>query len=355
MITGVTMEETRFTDSIERLTMTASLGSVAGINVFDVDTVSDCFVFDEMLELIITPSTEYSIESLTSTLILDTFKVLHYDSSCLAVAIDNSFADDVVHISHKMFPSAAQYFEMSFCRFRSFTLETCMESADAFEFRFDSTIELPVGCNGEFAYTNINPDQVQAVSEFNVFGNKNMYEIIFTFLNDVSTACIPINILREVFRDSNGYFDSTFNGGNTNNIFIEFRPEVADVVSDRNVLHSFGFPILCNDFDCLTGQLGRQFGFSSDDAVAFIVETLQSSDMSVVESYLNGFIELDICFRNRDISWKSNTNSGFGLHTTYIDGEDINIYRFIGTRTKQKTASQFLHRINTVASLRPMW
>jgi len=327
MITGVTMKETRFTDSIDGLAMTARLGSVAGIDVFNIDSVSDGFVFNELLELIECPSTQHSIKPSASAFLLDTFEVLHYDSTCFAVIPDNTFTNDMIYISHKMFPSATQFLEMSFGRFRSFTLETCLESTDSFEFRFDSAVELPVGCNSEFAYTNINPDNMQALSRLNVFGNKNMYEIIFTFLDDVSATRIPINILQEVFRDVDIEFDSAFNSRNTDNAFIEFRPEVTDIVSDRNVLHPFGFTVLCNDFDCLTGQLRWKLGFGTDDTVAFIVETLQSSDMTMLESNLNGFIEFSICFRNRDVRWNSNPDSALGLHEPYIGGESINIYR----------------------------
>lgn len=345
MITGVTMEETRFTDSIERLTMTASLGSVAGIDVFDADTVSDCFIFDELLELIITPSAKHAVEPSASTLALDTLEVLHYNSSCCAVVPDNIFTDDVVHISHKQFLPATETFEVSLGRLCAFTLETATESIDTFESGLHATIESPVGCNSEFAYTNINPDQVCAESEFNVFGNKNMYEIIFTFLNDVSPACSPIDILQEVFRDLNGDFESAVNSGNTDNAFIEFRPEVADVVSDRNVLHPFGFPVLCNDFDCLTGQLGWQFGFSSDNRITFIVETFEPPDMTVFESNPNCFIEFSICFRNRIVNWEFDSYNCFGTHSYNIEHLSLNNYK--------KTESQFLHRMNTVASLRP--
>ena len=327
MITGVTMEETRFTDGIERLTTTASLGSVAGIDVLNINSVSDCLIFDECLKLIVTPSTEYAIESSASTLSFNAFQVLHYDSTCLDVVLDNSFADLVVHISHEQFLPAFEDFKMPLGRLCAFTLETCLESADAFKFCFDSTIELPVGCNSEFAYSDINPNNMCALlPELDVFGNKNMYEIIFTFLDDVCTARIPVNVFHEVFRDIDRYFDSAINRGNTDNAFIEFRPEIAEVVSDRYVLHSFGFPVLCNDFDCLTGQLGLEFCFGTDDVVAFIVEAFESSDMSVLESNLNRFIELDISLRNRFINWKFDSDSSFGTHNQYIEHLNLNNY-----------------------------
>jgi hypothetical protein len=344
MITGVAMEETRITDSIERVTLTTSLGCVARINVFNINSSSESFVFNESLELIITPSTEYAIESSASAFCSYPFQVLHYNNTCLTIVLDNSFTDYMVDISHEPFLPTAETLKMSLGRLSAFTLETTAESAYSFESGLYTTEELPVGCNSKFAYADINPDQVCAESELDVFSNKNMYEIISASFDDISTACSPVNIFTEIFWHCHRHFESAIDCGNTDYTFIEFRPEVAKVISDRYILHSFGFNVLCNNFDCLTRELGRQFSFCPDNRIAFIVDTFESTEMSMLESNPDGFIEFGICFRNRIIDWEFDSYNCFGTHNNNIAHKNINNYL--------QNNPQFLPRLKSWASLR---
>ena len=326
MITGVTMEETRFTDCIKRPAGIAGLGSVARIDIFNVDSVSDCFVLDEGLQLVVAPSAEYAIEPFASTLLSDAFQVLHYDSSCLAIVIDNSFADDVVHISHKPCLLASETFKMSLSRASAFTLETTAKFSDFMQSGFHATEELSVGCYSEFANSDINANQVRAKLELDVFGNKYMDEIIFAFSDNISTACIPIDILHEIFGDDNRYFKPSIDSGYTDNAFIEFRPEVSNIVSNCNILHPFGFPVLCNHFDSFTCQLRVQFSLSSDNLIAFVMDALETADMPMLECNPDSFVEFNICFRNRIIDWKFDSDNCFGSHTYYKEHKSINNY-----------------------------
>jgi len=320
------MEETRFTDCIKRPAGITGLGSVSGIDVFNIDSVSNSFVFDEGLQLVVAPSAEYSIKSPTSILPLDAFQVLHYDSSCLAIVIYNSFADDVVHISHKPCLLASETFKMPLSRASAFTLETTANFSDFIQSGFHATEELPVGCYSEFAYSDINPNQVRAELELDVFGNKNMNEIIFTFLDDVCTACRPADIFQEVFRYNDWHLDSTIYSGYTDNTLIEFSPEVSNIIFDRNILHPFGFPVLCDYPDGFTCELRRQFSFSSDNRIAFVVDALETTSMPMLKRNPDSFIEFSIRLRNRFINLKFDSDNCFGSHTYYKEHLNLNNY-----------------------------
>ena len=341
MITGVAMEETRFTGSVEGTAFVAGLGGVSRIDIGNIDSVSDGFVFNEPLQLEIAPPAENSIEFATFVSIFDSFDSFHYNCPTVNV-IDNSFADDVVSISHKPCLPAFEMLEMPLGRLCAFGLETTAEFDESLQPGFHATEELPVRCHSEFANADINSDGMRAISKLDVSGNKNMNEEILAFSDQISTACVPTVIFSEIFRNTDRNFKPSADGRNAYDVSLE--PVVSDVISDRYIADMIGFPVLCNDFDGLAGKLGRKLGFFPDNFIAFIMDAFKPASFSMLKSNLDGFVEFIKGFRNRIVLGKLNPHNCFGSHSIIYTHKILN-----------SLWSQFIPLLKNVGILATRW
>lgn len=339
------MKETGFTDCIERPAGIAGLTRIAGIDVFYINSVSDCFVFNEYLKLIECPSAQNTIESSASTFCTDSFQVLHHNRSCFAVVFDNPFTDDVVCVPHEPCLLTFEAFQVPLSRASAFTLETTAKFSYFMQSGFHATKELSVGCCCEFAYSDINPDNMCAIlSKLDVSGNKHMNIELIAFFNDIRTACCPLVIFSEIFWNVDRYFEPAVNCGYADNAFFEINPEITDVISNWNTADIFGLTVLSDNSNRLTSQLRWQNSFRADYGITLYMDALETADMTMLESNFNGFVELNKCFRNRIIGWKFELDNCFGTHKNNIVHKSINNYVY------QKP--QFIPRLKSWASLR---
>jgi hypothetical protein len=305
------MEETFVSDTMFPATGTG-LGSVVGIDVGNGMPFLDSLVFDESLQLTECPPTQDSIKLSSFALIPDSGYVLHNNES-VKVA-DNFLTDTMVNVPHKPCLSATNLLEMPFGRFRAFGLKSGTQFDISSKFGLNSLEELLIAGNSEFAYADINTDNGMRakLSRLYVFSNEYVYEVIVSFPNNVCSASFPIKIFMETFWNINRHLDATLDGGHGNNSILE--PIVPYVIPDRDVLDSFGFSILCDNADCLTGELGWENGGFPNFSVTSIMDGFESSNFSMLESYLDSTVELYIGVVDDIAMWKFDSDNGFGPH-----------------------------------------
>lgn len=316
-------------DGIDLSTSTTGLARVVSRNSDNSYTFTNSLIFDEGLQLVERPVADKSIHGLSTILASDSPQFLHYDTVSSIEWFNNCFADMVINISLKPFLSTRKSFQMSLGRSSAFGLKSSTQLLKPLNLWIDRFEELPLGCDGNFVYSDIDSDNLAVVTErpveIDIFGNSYMYKHPSLLINKyISRTNLPIEILSEVFGNLNWYFNTPFNSCQTNHVWFE--PETTSIISDSKKLSEDRFfipsKILFKDFTSLisrtANKLSRKVAVLTDRVIGLMVKPnfIRSLEFkSPINNLLSRFGVLSHCFKKCLIEWYLNLHRSNCFHT----------------------------------------
>ena len=348
------VEPSTNTFRVHRSTLATPLTSVLGFNVDNLDSFSECLVFNKLSELIEAPRVQ-PLPMFTPFASSDMFNVLQYNSISTVELLNNGFAGNVVDISLKPFLSARQFFKMSLGRFCAFGLKNSPQLFIPFHRSFHFVgEELFFGCNRYRVNSDINTNSISVATKsavsLDIFRDGNMQKHpMFTIIDKVSRINIPLKILSVIFSNFDRYLYSTVD--TAKRYFVLFETEASCIISYCKKLFKRGFRTLFskNRFKRFTSfiftatdKLCGKRGHITYGSIGCIMQnTLVGCVLfkSYIRYYLSRFGVLFHCFKKNRVEWYLNLHRSNSFHS------NCNVtWGF-------KFCLQFLHPLKRVVSL----
>ena len=304
------------------------LGSKVRTNFNYFNSLSFSFVFDEVLQLVETPTIKPEVKSLAFPDFSYSFDILQYNSSSITVA-NNLFADVVVYPSLETSFPTRNFFEKFPSRVSAFGLKFCPQSLE-FEpigFNFIPAKKLPIACYSNMVYSDINTNlkSVRNLVDVDISGKSNVKEEpAFLVKSKQSSLVTPREIFKVIFWNGYRNIYSFLNSRKSNIIFSESKSSLIKIKRHHFLKYWFRTLIGFDRFKGLRSnsigvynELRGQFKSFSCLVIAKMVKVISVMDVgfkSLIRNILNSFRVLlhspnkKIVFRNFQL------DSGYGLH-----------------------------------------
>jgi len=291
---------------------------------------SDSLIFNKPPQLQPAPTTNHSIESLTSVLLSYSCQILHNKEASGFNTLYNILAYNMVHIAGKPFLSTRQSFKVSLGRLSAFTLKPCFKTSEPINMIFDITKELFVACNSKVVDTQVNTNYIFDRTKINIdlIGNTKIEEEISIPHKEFTFSNAPISIFGKIGWDINRDFDSAIDCANAQDIALEGKASWW-IVSDTAIENRFGFSpftALITPFDSSYNKLGLElWEFGSYNMITGIIEL--KIRFMCLPAYIDSIID---CIRinreggsDRRIIFKFNFDYSSVFHNNL---EDVGVY-----------------------------
>jgi len=215
----------------------AFLTSVFGIDMFNTLTESFSLVFEKLLKLPESPSSEESVEPLSVLFAPSDAQLFENDE--LRIARSDFLADAVIDISHKTLFSSAKAFEMPLCGASSFTLESTLQPL---VFTFDSTNlsaveKLSIACDDRVDDSPIDSQGFDDFDLLGILGFGTHVELDLSVLDsEGSSGDFPVEVGGEIVGDFEWEFDSPEGRGDADFALLKEGLECVVVEADSGKL-----------------------------------------------------------------------------------------------------------------------
>jgi len=316
---------TNKTTGITRTDLSAvrtGLGSHIRIDLLDEFSLHLCFVSDELLQLVETPTIEPSVQSFSLMFvpaIPNTFEVFQDNSICIS---DNLFGDVVVNMTHKSFLSSTYLLEKAFGRLRAFALQSSPKILILHNLGLMTTEHLAIRSDSEVVYSDINTNNIIASNlvDANVFRESDVQEIpTLSVSYDVSSLVTPSEIFAVIVSDMDWNINPSVIDCEPD--IIRFESECSPVISQRdrfeNNLVVTGFIRFKSSCDSIYAELRFQLKSLSHIIIDKVVQVKLMLNLmlkSLVRSILTSIEKFGIqisesrIFRNLDFNGYSHTD-----------------------------------------------
>ena len=233
MPTIFTLKESRMSDSIPTMAPVTFFRGVGRININNPNSFTQSFVFDKTLELFKSPLVDPFVVSGSCSNIT---QILHNNNIPFFQFRDNGFADIVISPTHKPVPDTGKLFEFSFrcpCAFAlEFTNKPISFNSQGFCIL---TIKFIIRSNSDFINPQVHTQNpVIMLRSFGCFFEECKSEIIIVFgFSEQTLSDFPIKIIQSIIRNLDRNFNSSLNGGDTQDIIFE-RETTGSIIPNRN-------------------------------------------------------------------------------------------------------------------------
>ena len=334
MSTILTLLKSRMSYSISSETPITFFRSVGRININNPNSFSKSFVFDKLLKFIESPLVNPFIVSSRNS---NSTQIFHNNNISRLQTGNNRSTYVMVRPSHKPSPSSRKFFQLLSRTLRAFGLENTNKSVSTFPQGFNFvTIKNILRSDSEIINAQVHPKNFgMLVRSFGIFLSECKSKIMFAsvFCKETFSNFPVIKIIRSVFRNRNGNFNSSIDSSNAQNIVLK-RETPRSVVSDRDFIDdripAFTFQYTTSHLNTGCRKLSRKSEISQfriNERMQFDI-IFNSENPSIVNTILKPlFVEVDSIdydfsnFNfNRNTSNQHNNNSYF----TFINISKLN-------------------------------
>jgi hypothetical protein len=341
--TKITMKKPLITDT-EFMAVGTSLGSICWTHSHRKMSVLECFIFDKLSQLESTPIRNDSIKSLATILFTDSFQIFESEECWDLLCFYNLLAYNMIHIPSKPFLSATQSFEMSFGRFRAFTLKLTSDASESINIIFDIPEEFAIASNGEMVNAEVNANNVfdRANVCINLFGNPKMEKEFSTTDNKFTLSNIPIHILSEIFWDYDWNLNPTLDTTNAQDVIFNSKT-TRGIIPNATIKEGLGFcknATFISTLDCSNNELGLELREFSPHLIINCIIEFEIRMIPIVPTNINGIINSIGIDSNslpkNEVIFEFNLNDGSVFHNT---NKTEVIYKHIGNEENKRVDS----------------
>ncbi len=309
------------------------LGSKVRTNFNYFNSLSFSFVFDEVLQLVETPTIKPEVKSLAFPDFSYSFDILQYNSSSITVA-NNLFADVVVYPSLETSFPTRNFFEKFPSRVSAFGLKFCPQSLE-FEpigFNFIPAKKLPIACYSNMVYSDINTNlkSVRNLVDVNVSGKCYIEEEpAFLVKSQESSLVAPRKIFEIIVWDVYRNIYPFLNCGKPDVIFSKCKSPLIESQRHKFLKLRFFAFIGFNRFKSLGSysigiynELRRQFKAFSCFIITKMMKLVSIAYFgfkSLISNVLNSFRILLHSFDKKFVFRDFQLDGGYGLHNYLKD------------------------------------